>query len=240
MKIRVYISRLAYAIITHKIFETLSILVIVANCFFLALDDPTATDINPIMNMSDYVFQGLYTVEMIFKICGLGFVFNKGSYMRDAWNILDFVIVVSGYATFLIGSGGGGTNISALRSFRVLRPLRTISGVEGLRVIVSALMSSLPLLGDAILVLLFFFFIFAIAGVQLFQGALKKQCFSEELGIIHPDLEVCGGGWACPEGYFCGKSNTNPNWGVTNCDNILYALLLIFQTVTLEGWSPIM
>jgi len=175
MKIRVYASRLAFAIITHRVFDTLSILVIVANCFFLALDDPTSKDSNPILYLSDYIFQGLYTVEMTLKIAGLGFVLNRGSYMRDAWNILDFVIVVSGYATFLLSpssssssSGGSSTNISALRSFRVLRPLRTISGVEGLRVIVSALMSSLPLLRDAILVLLFFFFIFAIAGVQLF------------------------------------------------------------------------
>jgi hypothetical protein len=104
---------------------------------------------------------------MLFKIFGLGFIYNKGSYLRDAWNILDFVIVVSGYATFMLGSGGS-TNISALRSFRVLRPLRTISGIEGLRVIVSALISSIPLLRDTILVLCFFFFIFAIAGVQLF------------------------------------------------------------------------
>lgn len=78
---------------------------------------------------------------MLLKISGLGFALNKNSYLRDPWNILDFVIVVSGYATFFISSsssdtGGSSTNISALRSFRVLRPLRTISGVEGLRVIV--------------------------------------------------------------------------------------------------------
>ena len=34
--------------------------------------------------------------------------------------------------------------------------------------------------------------------------------------------------------------NENPNFGVTNFDNILYALLAVFQSVTLEGWSSIM
>ena len=171
MKIRVYIVRGSATVINHSIFESLSILIIVGNCFFLILDDPTAIENNPVNDMADYVFQGLYTVEMLLKIFGKGFILNKGSYMRDAWNILDFVIVVSGYVTFMIktdSSSGGGTNISALRSFRVLRPLRTISGVEGLRVIVTALLNSLPLLRDAIMVLIFFFFIFAIAGVQLF------------------------------------------------------------------------
>jgi hypothetical protein len=100
---------------------------------------------------------------MLLKIFALGFILNKGSYLRDAWNILDFVIVVSGFLPYFFTSGS--TNISALRSFRVLRPLRTISGIEGLRVIVGALISSMPLLRDTMLVILFFFIIFAIGGV---------------------------------------------------------------------------
>src|SRR3569833_2903900 len=99
---------------------------------------------------------------MLLKISALGFMLNRGSYLRDAWNILDFVIVVSGYLPYFIK---GGANISALRSFRVLRPLRTISGIEGLRVIVGALITSMPLLRDTLLVILFFFVIFAIGGV---------------------------------------------------------------------------
>ncbi len=100
---------------------------------------------------------------MLLKIFALGFVLTKNSYLRDAWNILDFTIVVAGYIPYLFS--GGGANISALRSFRVLRPLRTISGIEGLRVIVGALISSMPLLRDTMLVILFFFIIFAIGGV---------------------------------------------------------------------------
>lgn len=102
---------------------------------------------------------------MVLKIAAMGFIFNKGAYLRDSWNILDCIIVTSGYVGML---SSGGTNLSVLRSFRVIRPLRTISSIEGLRVIVSALVASLPLLRDTILVLLFFFIIFAIAGVQLF------------------------------------------------------------------------
>jgi voltage-dependent calcium channel L type alpha-1F len=58
---------------------------------------------------------------------------------------------------------------------------------------------------------------------------------------MHPDGEdlICGGYQECPGGYFCGKSNANPNYGVTNFDNLFYALLCVFQCVTLEGWSDI-
>jgi len=53
---------------------------------------------------------------------------------------------------------------------------------------------------------------------------------------MHPDELICGS-FDCPGGYFCGKSNDNPNFGVTNFDNLLYSLLSVFQCVTLEGWS---
>ena len=161
---------------------------------------------------------------MFLKISGLGFVWNSGSYLRDSWNILDFIIVMSGYLEYM---NLGGMKLSVLRSFRVLRPLRTISGIEGLRIIVSALMSAIPLLRDAILILVFFFIIFAIAGVQLFGGALKSRCVNIDTGVRHPDDEFCGS-LPCPPGYFCGKTNENPNWGVTSFDSIGYALLAIF------------
>jgi hypothetical protein len=99
---------------------------------------------------------------MIVKIVSMGFICNKGSYLRDPWNILDFVIIASGYMSMFLE--GSGVNLSALRSFRVIRPLRTISSVAGLRVIVSSLINALPLLRDSLLVLVFFFLVFAIAG----------------------------------------------------------------------------
>ena len=100
---------------------------------------------------------------MVCKVMSLGFILNERSYLRDPWNILDFTIITSGFLSmFLKGKGG---NLQVLRSFRVIRPLRTISSIQGLRVIVSALINAMPLLRDSILVLLFFFLIFAIAGV---------------------------------------------------------------------------
>ena len=162
MKARVYYVRMCTMIISHSAFDTVSILVIVANTLTLAMEDPLAEEPDPALAQLDLVFQILYTIEMVLKISGLGFVMNQGSYLRDSWNVLDFIIVNSGFLEYL---NMGGADLSVLRSFRVLRPLRTISGIEGLRIIVSALMSSIPLLRDAILILFFFFIIFAIAGV---------------------------------------------------------------------------
>lgn len=45
---------------------------------------------------------------------------------------------------------------------------------------------------------------------------------------MHEDDLICGGAHGCPGGYFCGKTNDNPNFGVSNFDNALYSLLVVF------------
>ncbi len=241
MKARVYCNRGAQLIMMHSMFESISISVIVVNSLFLAMDDPLRdpSETPAFMTAADDVFQYLYTIEMVVKIVSLGFILNQGSYLRDAWNILDFVIIASGYMSMFLQ--GSGVNLSALRSFRVIRPLRTISSVQGLRVIVSALINSMPLLRDSILVLMFFFLVFAIAGCQLFTGALKNRCFNLETGVVDKnDVLFCGGRDSCRPGNYCAKSNENPANGATNFDNITFALLQVFQVVTMEGWTTIM
>jgi hypothetical protein len=44
-----------------------------------------------------YAFLAIYTIECIIKIIGRGFIINKFTYLRDPWNWLDFVVVVSAY-----------------------------------------------------------------------------------------------------------------------------------------------
>jgi hypothetical protein len=69
---------------------------------------------------------------------------------------------------------------------------------------------------------------------------LKQRCVNIEDGTNYDNEYICGARNNCPEGYFCGKQNGNPNYGVTNLDNLMYALLVVFQCITLEGWSDIM
>lgn len=114
---------------------------------------------------------------MVLKIIGLGFIFNDEAYLRDSWNVLDFVIVISAMLPYIQAAPeqdelrqevgirvetGGGASISGLRSFRVLRPLRTITSIKGLKVLIMALLAAIPLLRDTLMILLFFFIVFSI------------------------------------------------------------------------------
>lgn len=42
------------------------------------------------------LFIVVFTVECVLKVIALGFLFHSGAYLRNAWNILDFIIVVIG------------------------------------------------------------------------------------------------------------------------------------------------
>ncbi len=90
-----------------------------------------------------------------------------------------------------------------------------------------------------------FFLVFSIACVQILSGKLKNRCVNIETGITYEDPDggdqyLCGGRNECPDGYFCGKQIANPDNNVTNFDNLMYALIVIFYSITLEGWSQVM
>lgn len=106
----------------------------------MAVEDPSQVDQPTLLNATDNIFLAFYTFEMIIKIFGLGFVFNKGAYLWDSWNILDFIIVSTGLISLFLS--GSKVNLSGLRAFRILRPLKTISGIQGLRSIVVAMMTT--------------------------------------------------------------------------------------------------
>ena len=73
---------------------------------------------------------------MSVKILGMGFVVGKTAYLKDAWNVLDFIIVTTAYIPYILGSDSV-VNLNALRSLRVLRPLRTVSSIPKLKNIIS-------------------------------------------------------------------------------------------------------
>ena len=194
-------------------------------------------DPQPYVQYCDYVFLALYTLELVLKVIGMGFLLSKNAYLRDPWNVLDFVIVLTAYISVFSTSE---VKLNVLRSIRVLRPLRTISGIQGMKTLMNALISSIPLLADTVLILLFFFLIFAIAGLQLWVGLLWKRCVRVEDGFLEEGVNNICGARPCPEGYVCVDYVSNPFYGVVTFDNIFSSLLVIFQSVTLEGWSVIM
>ena len=94
---------------------------------------------------SENIFLSLFCGEMVIKIVAMGLTScTRTLHSETSWNRLDFTVVILGIiAAMNLG------NFSAIRTVRVLRPLRTLQGFAGMRQLVVTLLNSLPLLGDA-------------------------------------------------------------------------------------------
>ncbi|CAH2243784.1 jg12698 [Pararge aegeria aegeria] len=141
-----------------------------------------------------------------------------------------------------------------LRAIRVLRPLKLVSGVPSLQVVLKSIIKAMaPLLQIGLLVL-FAIVIFAIIGLEFYSGALHKTCYNlEDINEIVNDGESptpCNadnetlaphGAYVCTyDKSTCLEKWEGPNKGITSFDNIGFAMLTVFQCITMEGWTAIL
>uniref|UniRef100_A0A8D3C947 Calcium channel, voltage-dependent, T type, alpha 1H subunit a n=1 Tax=Scophthalmus maximus TaxID=52904 RepID=A0A8D3C947_SCOMX len=159
-----------------------SMLVILLNCVTLGMFRP-CEDVTcqsewcRILQVLDDCIFAFFAVEMVIKMVALG-IFGPNCYLGDKWNQLDFVIVMAGVMEYSLD--GHNASLSAIRTVRVLRPLRAINRVPSMRILVTLLLDTLPMLGNVLLLCFFVFFIFGIVGVQLWAGLLRNRCFLGE------------------------------------------------------------
>ncbi|KAF6312564.1 calcium voltage-gated channel subunit alpha1 D [Rhinolophus ferrumequinum] len=256
------IRRACISIVEWKPFDIFILLAIFANCVALAIyipfpeDDSNSTNHN--LEKVEYAFLIIFTIETFLKIIAYGLLLHPNAYVRNGWNLLDFVIVIVGLFSVILEQltketeGGnhssgksGGFDVKALRAFRVLRPLRLVSGVPSLQVVLNSIIKAMvPLLHIALLVL-FVIIIYAIIGLELFIGKMHKTCFFADSDIVaEEDPAPCafsGNGRQCTaNGTECRSGWVGPNGGITNFDNFAFAMLTVFQCITMEGWTDVL
>ncbi|XP_026333679.1 muscle calcium channel subunit alpha-1-like, partial [Hyposmocoma kahamanoa] len=125
---------LCYDIVEWKPFEYMILTTIFANCIALAVFTPYPSSdtnyTNQILEKIEWIFMAIFTAECVMKIIAYGFLLHPGAYLRNTWNSLDFTIVTIGIVSqglqFVVNDS---FDVKALRAFRVLRPLRLVSGV---------------------------------------------------------------------------------------------------------------
>ncbi|XP_061583536.1 sodium channel, voltage gated, type VIII, alpha subunit b isoform X1 [Cololabis saira] len=159
--------RIAIKILIHSLFSMIIMCTILTNCIFMTFSDPPEWS-----KQVEYTFTGIYTFESLTKIIARGFAIDGFTFLRDPWNWLDFMVISMAYITEFVDLG----NVSALRTFRVLRALKTISVIPGLKTIVGALIQSVKKLSDVMILTVFCLSVFALIGLQLFMGNLRNKC----------------------------------------------------------------
>ncbi|CAB1112699.1 unnamed protein product [Ectocarpus sp. CCAP 1310/34] len=176
-------------LVAHPWFDRFILLVIALNSIVLALTDWTRIDEDPssehvgepiaegswrntLLYETESMFTAIFTLEFVLKVVSQGFIFGHGAYLRDAWNVLDFVVVVTAVLTSIPGM----PTATAIRVFRVLRPLRSLSTLPGLQHLVVSMLKSVPQLVSVLILLQFIFVVFGILGIQLFAGKQHSRC----------------------------------------------------------------
>uniref|UniRef100_A0A8C0EDQ0 Voltage-dependent L-type calcium channel subunit alpha n=1 Tax=Bubo bubo TaxID=30461 RepID=A0A8C0EDQ0_BUBBB len=250
------------SIVEWKPFEIIILLTIFANCVALAIYLPMPEDDTNVANSSlekmEYAFLIFFAIEAMLKIIAYGFLFHADAYLRNGWNVLDFSIVSLGLITMTLeqvnakqggtSGGKGGFDVKALRAFRVLRPLRLVSGVPSLQVVLNSIIKAMvPLLHIALLVL-FMIIIYAIVGQELFKGKMHKTCYylgTDVIATVGTEKPApctsSGHGRHCSiNGTECRSGWPGPNDGITHFDNFGFAMLTVYQCITMEGWTEVL
>uniref|UniRef100_A0A8C3M1G9 Calcium voltage-gated channel subunit alpha1 H n=1 Tax=Chrysolophus pictus TaxID=9089 RepID=A0A8C3M1G9_CHRPC len=198
-------------------------LVILLNCVTLGMFQPCedvecqSERCTILEAFDDFIF-AFFAVEMVIKMVALG-IFGQKCYLGDTWNRLDFFIVMAGMMEYSLD--GHNVSLSAIRTVRVLRPLRAINRVPSMRILVTLLLDTLPMLGNVLLLCFFVFFIFGIVGVQLWAGLLRNRCFLDRnlattynLTFLHPYYRTDE---AEENPFICSSHREN---GMQKCSNI--------------------
>jgi len=180
-ELRKTIHKLMY----NKYTETALLLLIFINMVCMILGSPPpepGSQLEPFLWRIDTALTAVFITEFLLKIVACGFVFGEHTYLRDTWNRLDFLVVVVSAVSLLADLGlldlEDMSGAQGLRALRCLRPLRAAKFLPALRLILNAIASSMSegRMQDVIWLLAFFFSIYAIMGMQMFGGSLRRHC----------------------------------------------------------------
>jgi len=232
-------------IVENKFFEAFILLAICGTCLCLAVFQPMpagdTTAVNEFLEEIEVIFTVIFTSECCMKIVAYGFIDHPNAYLKNTWNILDFTIVMIGlFSSLLAVLQIKGLNVKSLRAFRVLRPLRLLSSIPSLQIVINAILMAMIPLFNIMLLVMFLIIIFAIMGLELFNGIFHKSCVNEITGEQPLEPTPCGGFYQCPNGTTCEEYWEGPQWGITSFDNVGQAMLTVFQCITLEGWTDML
>ncbi|OMJ79316.1 hypothetical protein SteCoe_20697 [Stentor coeruleus] len=231
LRIVLSIEQLSRLIIENTLFDMFIIIVIVMNMIILSIDYGNST-----IDNFNLFFLYTYTIECVLKIIGFGLIVDSKSYLRDWWNILDFTIVITSWIDVYGKSSINLTSLRVIRILRVMRILRGVSSVEGMRIIIKSLFMAFRPLTNSLIVLMIFASIFAIVGLQLWSGTFRNRCLNIDYGTFG---DLCGS-FTCPKEEKCAYSLSSPENGTMSFDSFFYAFLIVFQILTLEGWTQIL
>ena len=137
--------------------------VIIANGVLLGLEtSPALTQrYGTLMHWGNQIALGIFIAEAVIKL--LARYPKPQRYFTDGWNVFDFLVIVFA----LVPATGQFAMVARLA--RLLRIVRLVSAIQDLRLIVAALVRSIPSVVHVIMLMSIVVYIYAIMGYHLFH-----------------------------------------------------------------------
>ena len=248
-----------FKVTNHRIFDRVILFIIFFSTFrlivetFIRQNGSAFSSISAIVfDVLDTLFNLIFLFECLMKILSLGFIIDKGSYLRDSWNKLDFLIVlvslfdfqslIQKYFTDTAYNNDIGF-LKVLRMLRILRPLRFISHNVQLKLLINSILDSIKSIINVLIIVIVVFLMISIVGINLFSSlfftcydTLKNPEFEQfsnsTLSIKSDSTEYLN---TCYE--LQGNFDSLP---LFKYSNIVDGMILSYILASMEGWPDIM
>jgi hypothetical protein len=241
-------------LVRHVLFETLVLCIIILAVVVMCMQTPKPmrsvpqSSYDDLLDTIDHSTTIFFTAEFFIKVIadGLYGKVSERAYLKDAWNRLDLLVIVTG-VPLAIGfffkedvDSIMPAKFAAVRALRVLRPLKAIKFFSGIQDIMDALVGSIPLLYNVMLFLAVSMVMFVLFGTEFFYNSLSRRCkVTRNNFTSHPPL-YCSGtdhkGVACPPQQYCDVNHGNPNQEFTSFDSFPRGVLVVIQCMSLSDW----
>jgi len=162
-----------YDLVMSPAFEKFIMLIIVLNTLIMALEHRhQSSQWDSVLVKLNDAFAFVFVTEAVLKFAAFG----VRGYFMESWNIFDLAIVCISMAGVVVSyvSSAKTSFLSVLRVLRVARVFRLIPKAKALRSLFSTLIISIPAFANVTSVLLLFYFVYSVAGMNLF-GHIKED-----------------------------------------------------------------
>ncbi|KAK9458636.1 Ion transport protein-domain-containing protein [Lipomyces oligophaga] len=196
------------------------------------------------MTIANLIFAQIFTIEAIIRIISYGFVYTPHAYLRDVWNRIDFVVLISMWVDNIIALTGSSGSARWLRSLKALRALRLLHVMpDAQETFQNVIFSGIGRILVAAMISLSLLLPFALWGLNIFRGKFYS-CADGSIEV----LDHCLGEFSC----LGGDSGTCApyNWDIWlprsyntpgfSFDSFPEAVSVLFQIISLEGWNDVL
>uniref|UniRef100_A0A1I8IWT3 Sodium channel protein n=1 Tax=Macrostomum lignano TaxID=282301 RepID=A0A1I8IWT3_9PLAT len=174
-----------YTFAMDPFFELFITCCIMLNTLFMATEHyPMDKTYELVLDTTNYIFTGIFTFEAVIKITAM-----SRQYFQSGWNVFDLIVVIAS----LVDVGVEGIKgLSIFRTFRLFRVFRLAQSWETMRKLLVIIFSALGAVGNLSFVLFIIVFIFAIIGMELFQGSYNAEVFGSASDVPRWNFEDFG------------------------------------------------